>query len=551
MNDYSEEQWNNKQYGGASKSHKKWTTLEHNGPIFPDEYIPHGVPVLYQGQPVYLEPLQEEYATMYARYLETEYVKFKSFNKNFFEDWILTLGDDGIIQSLEDCDFNLIYNHIIEQKEIKKERGKEEKEEDKRQKDEYEEEFKYALIDNKKEKIMNPKLEPPSIFIGRAPKNACNPNAGRVKKRLTADDIIINIGEDAPIPEPPSGQQWFDVIHDHTVEWLVSWIDNITNKTKYIWLSAHSEIRAKSDEEKFDRARKLKRNIKKIRQDNDANLYSDDIITRQIATALYFIDNLALRVGNEKGSDADTVGVVSLRVEHISLSGNNTIVLDFLGKDAVRYYNKITVDPQVYRNLEDFMMDKDKYTDLFDRIKAQDLNDYLRSFMKGLTAKVFRTYNASNLFQKELFKIDRKYITSETPSETPIDTTNIILDEFNKANAKVALLCNHQKNISKSFTTKVDRINKMINRVRTRIRKAKGQEKQKKLREQLRKLKVRKEMTVQLKNLSLGTSKTNYIDPRITVAFLKRHNLPIEKIFSKALQEKFGWAMNADEDFKF
>lgn len=38
------------------------------------------------------------------------------------------------------------------------------------------------------------------------------------------------------------------------------------------------------------------------------------------AVALYFIDKLALRAGNEKDADeaADTVGCCSLRVEHIS-----------------------------------------------------------------------------------------------------------------------------------------------------------------------------------------------------------------------------------------
>ncbi len=38
------------------------------------------------------------------------------------------------------------------------------------------------------------------------------------------------------------------------------------------------------------------------------------------AVAMYFIDKLALRAGNEKDSDetADTVGCCSLRVEHIS-----------------------------------------------------------------------------------------------------------------------------------------------------------------------------------------------------------------------------------------
>lgn len=39
------------------------------------------------------------------------------------------------------------------------------------------------------------------------------------------------------------------------------------------------------------------------------------------AVAMYFIDKLALRAGNEKDSDesADTVGCCSLRVEHISM----------------------------------------------------------------------------------------------------------------------------------------------------------------------------------------------------------------------------------------
>jgi len=38
------------------------------------------------------------------------------------------------------------------------------------------------------------------------------------------------------------------------------------------------------------------------------------------AVAVYFIDKLALRAGNEKDSDetADTVGCCSLRVEHLS-----------------------------------------------------------------------------------------------------------------------------------------------------------------------------------------------------------------------------------------
>ncbi|XP_022866226.1 DNA topoisomerase 1 alpha-like, partial [Olea europaea var. sylvestris] len=39
---------------------QKWTTLIHNGVIFPPPYQPHGVKILYKGKPVDLTPEQEE-----------------------------------------------------------------------------------------------------------------------------------------------------------------------------------------------------------------------------------------------------------------------------------------------------------------------------------------------------------------------------------------------------------------------------------------------------------------------------------------------------------
>lgn len=43
-----------------SDGQKKWTTLVHNGVIFPPPYKPHGVKMLYKGRPVDLTPEQEE-----------------------------------------------------------------------------------------------------------------------------------------------------------------------------------------------------------------------------------------------------------------------------------------------------------------------------------------------------------------------------------------------------------------------------------------------------------------------------------------------------------
>jgi DNA topoisomerase-1 len=50
------------------------------------------------------------------------------------------------------------------------------------------------------------------------------------------------------------------------------------------------------------------------------------------------------------------------------------------------------------------------------------------------------------------------------------------------------------------------------------------------------------------KEVALGTSKINYIDPRLTVVFSKKFDVPIEKFFSKTLRDKFRWAIKSVED---
>lgn len=49
--------------GGEDKT-VKWDTLEHSGVLFPPEYTPHGVKMLYDGEPVELTPQQEEVCTL-------------------------------------------------------------------------------------------------------------------------------------------------------------------------------------------------------------------------------------------------------------------------------------------------------------------------------------------------------------------------------------------------------------------------------------------------------------------------------------------------------
>ncbi|CAM4756326.1 unnamed protein product [Rotaria magnacalcarata] len=54
------------------------------------------------------------------------------------------------------------------------------------------------------------------------------------------------------------------------------------------------------------------------------------------------------------------------------------------------------------------------------------------------------------------------------------------------------------------------------------------------------------------KDIALGTSKLNYLDPRISVAWCKKWDVPIQKLYSKTQHDKFRWAIDtttADHHF--
>jgi len=520
----------------------KWTTLSHGGMKFPEEYAQKNIPIIYSSIEVFLPKEAEEIAFLYAKYIGTDYVSNNTFRKNFFNDWRKILGKDHIIQSLDLCDFSLMKKYLDYEKEKKKENKTAKIEDDDKQ-------YKIAVVNGKEQTISNYKMEPPGIFIGRGK----NSNMGKVKRRIQPEDVIINIGKDATVPIPPEGHKWGKIIHDRNVEWLVSWKDSITGKTKYLWLSQESDMRANNDQKKFDIARKLKKKIKTIREENEKNMKSTDVKTIQIATAMFFIDKLAIRVGNETGEDsADVVGVTNLRVEHVDLGEKNTITLNFLGKDSVPYTNTAVVDELVYNNVKELLKGKEKGDQVFDSINSSDVNKYLQSFMKNLTAKVFRTYNASSLFQRELRKISARY---EGAEKTPA-IQKAILDDYSKANAKVAKLLNHQKNVAKGYKKSVDKLNSTLDKLKKQLAKARRSKKKKpatiaKIKDRIKNYKSKKELTKEMKNISLGTSKQNYIDPRLSTSFMKKHDLPIDKLFTKALQKKFTWAFTVDADYKF
>jgi len=548
------------QFGGdlsrVIKGEKRWDTFHHNGILFEKPYSYKKIPIKIRGQNIILPEEAEECALLYSKYLETEYIKNKTFNKNFFNDFKKLIPKDVMPNSLEECDFTEMSKYLLKKKESKKEISKEEKEKLKEKKDKILMPFKICKIDNDEQNVGNYLVEPVTIFLGRG----CNPNLGKIKKRVNPKDVILNLSKDAPIPKcyymddnfelVEINSKWGTIIHDNTLVWLASYKDNITGKTKYVWTANDSKFKAESDEEKFELARKLKQKINKIREINDEKLKSSNIKDRQLGTALYLIDKLAIRVGTEKG-ESDVVGCTTLLVKNIELKDNNHIKLDFIGKDSIPYTKEIQVDDIIYNNLKDFMMNKDKNDQIFEKITATDLNSYLDDLMEGLTAKVFRTYNASQLMSEELQKIMKKFENVKVEETEIIDD---ILNQYIKANLKVSIMCNHVKNVSKNFKESVDKMSDKIKELKDQKNLAleKNQnDKVKKISKKIKELKAKRELKMEMKSISLDTAKQNYIDPRITIGFLKKFKIDMDKVFTKKLQERFKWAMDVDESYRF
>ncbi|XP_017882324.1 DNA topoisomerase I, mitochondrial isoform X2 [Ceratina calcarata] len=548
----------------------KWTFLEHKGPVFapPYEPLPPNIKFYYNGKEMKLSQDAEEVATFYARMLDHDYTTKPMFNSNFFSDWreVMTDAERAKIVDLSKCNFKEMHAYFLQKSEERKAMTKEEKQKIKEKNEEIQKEYGFCTIDGHKEKIGNFKIEPPGLFRGRGE----HPKMGKLKKRVMPEDILINCSKKSKIPQPPPGHKWKEVRHDPNVTWLASWMENIQGQIKYVMLNPSSKLKGEKDWQKYETARKLAQSIDKIRAEYREDWKSKEMRIRQRAVALYFIDKLALRAGNEKDEDqADTVGCCSLRVEHISLHEQKdgkeyVVVFDFLGKDSIRYYNEVPVEKRVFKNLQLFMEGKSPTDDLFDRLNTTIMNKHLNELMEGLTAKVFRTYNASWTLQQQLDKLTN-----------PDDTEAEKILSYNRANRAVAILCNHQRSVPKTHAKSMENLKAKIESKKEAIAEAEQAvkdakheakhgsvrekvvyEKKKKtldrLRDQLTKLEVQATDKEENKEIALGTSKLNYLDPRISVAWCKKNNVPIEKIYNKTQRDKFRWAIDmAGPDYVF
>ena len=549
----------------------KWKTLQHNGILFPPPFESKGIKIKIKGESVPLNLEQEEMVYQWAKKKNTPYVQDKVFQKNFTVDFAKTLNSKFKNIQYSDIDFSQAYKLVDKEADQKEMLSKEEKKKiaakRKELREKLKEEYGKAIMDGNEVEVGNYMAEPPGIFIGRGD----HPMRGKWKPRVSSKDVILNLGKEAKVPKG----NWGKIIHDQNSMWLASWMDELTQKRKYVWLSDSAGIKQERDKAKYDKAKNLALSIEKIKDRMVKDMNSKDKKMKKIATACYLIYRTAMRVGDEKDpEEADTVGATTLRKEHIELTGKD-IKFDFLGKDSVRWQETVPAvghDKTFHDNLKDLVSNKKDSDEIFDKITSRHVNEYFSSIVKGLTAKVFRTYLASSVVSKYLRK--NGIPKNSTAAEK--------LYHAKLANLEAAIMCNHKRTIPKNFeeslqkkrdTLKKVQNSKAAEKAEATLKKVEAskpktekqkQAKEKRLKtlnqtikkqrqkhkERVEKLKLQVDLATKTRDYNLGTSLRNYIDPRVFKAWTDEVGAEWEKLYTSALQKKFLWVKSENESWK-
>ncbi len=509
----------------------KWKALAHNGIALAPEYEPRGFHIKIRGKKIALTPEQEEMAVAWAKKKDTPYVKDQIFAKNFLGDFLKLFPTEYKDAKIEEIDFGEINAHIDKEKSVVLDKDAKKKlaEGRKNKREEMKEKYGWAVVDGERFEIANWMVEPPGIFMGRG----SHPMRGRWKPRVHQKDITLNIGEDAPVPDG----RWGQIVHDHDSMWLARWIDKLSDKEKYVWLSDTATLKQERDQAKYDKANDLSKYIDKVIAKIYEAMESKELRERMIATACFLIYKLAMRVGDEKDPDeADTVGASTLRVEHVKL-GENSVEFDFLGKDSVRWQKSVDIngrDHVVHKNIREFTKNKKPSDLIFSEITSRNVNNFFGKIMKGLTAKVFRTYLATDIVTKYLAKADGQLSSG---------SEYVKIYHARMANLQAAIACNHKRAPPKNFEQSLQKKRDVLETVKAKIRqKAWKTEKQEvRLKERAEKLELQLDLAENTKDYNLNTSLRNYIDPRVYKAWCDHVNLDWTKIYTKTLQRKFMW----------
>jgi len=188
----------------------------------------------------------------------------------------------------------------------------------------------------------------------------------------------------------------------------------------------------------------------------------------------------------------------------------------------------------IIENFRRFMKDKKPTDQIFDGVSSEAVNRFLGGAMPGLTAKVFRTYQATRTVQSYL-ENHSKFPQSAYEYEK--------LYHARRANLEAAEKCNHKRTPPKNWDESLAKKRERLKAVEAHDPKTEKQAA--KRQEQLAKLKFDLQLARDTRDFNLNTSLRNYIDPRVYKSWSEHVDFDWAKIYSKSLQRKFQWANRA------
>ncbi len=520
-------------------------SLHHNGVLIPTQYEGRGLKIKVNGKEINLTTEQEEIAVAWAKKVGTPYVDDRIFAKNFHKDFSEKLG---INVKPGEVDYSQIISLVEREREEKKNLPKEDKKmlaaQRKKVREANKEKYGYAYVDGEKMELANYVAEPSSIFMGRGK----HPLRGSWKEGPKKEDVILNLSPDAPRPDG----NWNEIVWEPEAIWVARWQDKLSGKMKYVWFSDSCSFKQQKEIEKFDKASEFNQKLPQVKRHIYKNLESEDLKRRKTATVCYLIDKLKIRVGDEKDPDeADTVGASTLRKEHIKINGDGTVSFNFLGKDSIPHIFTASLPENVIQNLKDFSLNTESA--LFDGVGSSQVSEFLDEIMTGLSAKVFRTFYASDAVKT---KLNKTKVEPEQPEYVKKFAATM-------ANLEAAKVCNHKRTISKTWKTslqnKKDRLELLKKRKKAseaKIRKS-IEDWTKKHQEQLAKQEARlhayeknlKELIIKLETKKNEKKDLTIVIKRITRQreIITRQKKRIEEIKTKQIQriEKLKQRLNS------
>jgi DNA topoisomerase-1 len=526
-------------------------SLKHNG-IYVPPYDYKGFNIKIHGQTLKLTPKSEQMAIAWVRKTQsTVSPPDKVFFKNFMREFIEELNRENPSFSLdyakiiENDDFVVPSNgqpatfagidlseiaQYIEQEKAKKlnipqSEKKQQAAERKTKREELKEHLGYAFVDGAKLEIANWTAEPSCLFAGRGD----HPRRGKWKEGPSEEDIILNLSPDSPRP----AGNWKAIVWEPDKMYVAKWEDKLTGKIKYVWFSDSAFLKQNREKEKFKKAEKLGKQIAAIEAHILKNLDAEDEARRKVATVCWLILKPNMRVGDEKDpGEADTVGAITLRAEHITIQGD-VLHFDFLGKDCVRWVKSVQAPSSVIRNIQQYGADKSKEY-LFEGIDSKKVSRFLMEKMPGLTAKVFRTWRCTTTVKEEL---EKSGVKKNDPEYLKTFSAKM-------ANLKVAEVANHKRKIPPNFDERLAKKEAKLKELYAQLeaKKAEGK-KTESLETRIEKARLDIELTKLTKEYNLGTSLKSYIDPTTYVKWAKSVKFNLEKFYPKTLRKKFSWAL--------